>query len=462
MVWLISKDLQQLYESFQVALILSGYQNPFAFGRNPSQIPLYKFSRMIRSIFAGLLSLVLFSTASFAQQYAIVIKGGHVIDPKNNMDAVMDVAIQDGKIALVAKSIDGKQGRQVVNAKGMYVVPGLIDIHGHVFHGTEPDHAYSNGTSAIAPDGFTFRVGVTTIVDAGGAGWKSFPTFKENVIDRAQTRVLSFLNIAGEGMRGGMYEQNTADMDPKMAAGVARRYREHIVGFKVAHYNGPEWTPVDNAVKAGALAEIPVMIDFGGNNPPLSIRELFFDHLRPGDIYTHAFAQLSSRETIVDIESKTVKPFVREAQKRGIIFDVGYGGISFSYAQAIPALKQNFYPNTISTDLHIGSMNGSMKDMLSVMSKFHQMGMDIPSIIRATTWNPALVIQREELGHLSPGAEADVAILKVREGDFGFFDYTGHRVSGNQKFECEMTIRNGRIVYDLNGIAVPVVLPRNN
>jgi dihydroorotase len=410
----------------------------------------------------GLLFLLLFNCLlCAAQQYAIVIKDGHVIDPKNNIDAPMDVAIQDGKIALVAKSIDAKQGRQVVNGRGLYVVPGLIDIHGHVFYGTEKDHAYGNGTSAIPPDGFTFRVGVTTIVDAGGAGWKTFSTFKENVIDNSQTRVLSFLNIVGEGMRGGVYEQNTNDMDPKMAAAVARRYRDHIVGFKVAHYSGPEWTPVDNAVKAGETAGIPVMIDFGGNNPPLSIRELFFDHLRPGDIYTHAFAQLGSREAIVDVSNNSVKQFVWDAQKRGIIFDVGYGGISFSFSQAIPALKSKFYPNTISTDLHIGSMNGSMKDMLSVMSKFHQMGMDIPSLIKASTWTPAVVIKREELGHLSAGAEADVALLRIREGDFGFYDYTGFRLKGSRKFECEMTIRGGRIVYDLNGIAEPIVIRRN-
>mgnify|MGYP001187650212 CR=1 FL=1 len=397
-----------------------------------------------------------------AQQYDIVIKGGSVIDPKNNINSVMDVAIHDGKIAAVSRNIDAGQARQVVNAKGMYVVPGLIDIHAHVFHGTEEDHAYSNGFWAVPPDGFTFRVGVTTVVDAGGAGWKSFPTFKKNIIDNSQTRVLSLLNIVGEGMRGGPHEQNTNDMDPKMAASVARRYRDFVVGFKVAHYSGPEWTPVDNAVKAGEMAGgIPVMIDFGGNNPPLSIRELFFDHLRPGDIFTHAFAQLGTREAIVDTKDNTVKQFVWDAQKRGIIFDVGYGGISFSYSQAIPALKSKFYPNTISTDLHIGSMNGSMKDMLSVMSKYHQMGMDIPSVIRASTWAPAQVIKREELGHLSVGAVADIAVLNIREGKFGFWDYTGHRVEGTKKFECEMTIRAGRIVYDLNGIASPVVLRRN-
>lgn len=423
-----------------------------------ASFPARSFAKLFK-ICLFLLCLQVF--AAEAQQYAVVIKGGTVIDPKNNINSVMDVAIADGKIALVAKSIDGRQGRQVVNAKGMLVVPGLIDIHGHVFYGTEPDRAYSNGTSAIPPDGFTFRVGVTTIVDAGGAGWRSFPVFKANVIDRSKTRVLAFLNIVGEGMRGGIYEQNINDMDPRMAAATARRYGDQIVGFKVAHFSGPEWTPVDNAVKAGETAKLPVMIDFGGNNPPLSIKELFFEHLRPGDIYTHAFAQLDSREAIVDANDN-VKPFVWDAQKRGIIFDVGYGGISFSYSQAIPAIKNNFYPNTISTDLHIGSMNGSMKDMLSVMSKFHQMGMEIPAVIRASTWNPAVVIQREEIGHLSVGAEADVAILSVREGNFGFFDYTGFKVSGNKKFECEMTLRGGNIVYDLNGIANPVTTRTRN
>ena len=412
----------------------------------------------MRKIYHSLFLLLCCISIVNAQRYSIVIKEGHVIDPKNNINGVMDVAIQDGKIALVAKNIDAKEGKQVVNAKGTYVVPGLIDMHGHVFAGTQPDRAYGGGTSSIFPDGFTFRVGVTTIVDAGSSGWKSFPEFKKNVIDNAQTRVLAFLNIVGEGMRGGVYEQNTNDMDSKMAAGVARQFRDYIVGFKVAHYVGPEWTPVDHAVEAGKLTNLPVMIDFGGNNPPLSIRELFLDHLRPGDIFTHAFAQLGSRETIVDVTTNTVKPFVWEAQKKGIIFDVGYGGISFAYSQAIPALKSDFYPNTISTDIHIGSMNFAMKDILNVMSKFHQMGMDLPAVIKATTWSAAQAIKREELGHLSTDAVADVTVLSMREGDFGFFDHTGFKVNGTKKLECELTIRAGRIVYDLNAKATPAVL----
>ena len=398
--------------------------------------------------------------AAKSQEYNIVIKEGHVIDPKNNIDGVMDVAIKDGKIAQVAKNIDAKKGIQVVNAKGFYVTPGLIDIHSHNFFGTEPDHGYSNGTSALPPDGFTFRTGVTTVVDAGGSGWKTFSTFKQNVIDNSQTRVLALLNIVGEGMRGGPYEQNTNDMDSKMTAMVAKMHPGIIVGVKVAHFNGHEWTPVDRAVEAGKVADIPVMIDFGGSNPPLSIEELFMKHLRPGDIFTHAFGQLGSRESIVDTNTNKVKPFVFAAQKRGIIFDVGYGGISFAFSQAIPALKDGFYPNSISTDIHIGSMNNAMKDQTSVMSKFLAMGMKLQEVIKASTWNPATQIKRQDLGHLSVGAEADVAILNLRSGKFGMFDYKGYKIETDKKLECEMTIKGGKIVYDLNGIANPVYPPR--
>jgi len=403
---------------------------------------------------------IFYSILTFAQEYSIVIKDGHVIDPKNNIDDVMDVAISNGKIVQVAKNIDPKKAVQVVNAKGFYVTPGLIDIHSHNFFGTEPDHGYSNGTSALPPDGFTFRTGVTTVVDAGGSGWKSFPTFKQNVIDISQTRVLALLNIVGEGMRGGPYEQNTNDMDSKMTAMVAKMYPGIVVGVKVAHFNGHEWTPVDRAVEAGKIADIPVMIDFGGSTPPLSIEELFMKHLRPGDIFTHAFGQLGSRESIVDTNTNKVKPFVFEAQKRGIIFDVGYGGISFAFSQAIPALKDGFYPNSISTDIHIGSMNNAMKDQTSVMSKFLAMGMKLQDVVKASTWNPATEIKRQDLGHLSLGAEADVAILNVRSGKFGMFDYKGYKIETDKKLECEMTIKGGKIVYDLNGIADPVYPPR--
>lgn len=416
----------------------------------------------MRKIVLLLSFLSCFVNLALSQNYDIIIRGGNVIDPKNNIDAVMDIAISNGKIVLVAKNLDTTKALQVVDAKGLYVTPGLIDIHTHNFIGTVEGQAYMNSFSAVAPDGFTFRVGVTTVVDAGSSGWKTFPEFKKNVIDKSQTRVLAFLNIVGQGMRGSGYEQDTNDMDAKLTAMTARGNKKDVVGIKLAHYEGGEWLPADRAAEAGRIADIPVMIDFGGAKPPLPIEDLFTKHLRPGDIFTHCFAQLNTREALVDTATKKIKPFVIEAQKKGIIFDVGFGGISFSFSQAIPAIKSGFFPNSISTDLHIGSMNNAMKDQLSVMSKMLAIGMDLRMVITAATWNPAKEIKREELGNLSVGSDADVAILNLRDGKFGFFDYTGFKVTTNKKLECEMTIRGGKIVYDLNGIANPVFVKQVN
>jgi dihydroorotase len=394
-----------------------------------------------------------------AQTYNIVVKGGHVIDPKNNIDEVMDIAVKDGHIALIAKNIDEKEGIQVVNARGMYVTPGLIDIHVHVFNGTNVDQQYMNGPSAIPPDGFTFRVGVTTVVDAGCAGWRTFPEFKKQTIDISQTRVLAFLNIVGEGMRGGPFEQNQKDMNPKTAADFAIKNSKDIVGIKLAHYSGRDWTPVKLTEEAGKLSNMPIMVDLGGATPALSLDTLFMQIFRPGDIFTHCFSQLgASRESLVDVKTGKVRPFVWDAHKKGVIFDVGYGGISFAYSQAIPAIKSGLFPDAISTDLHIGSMNGAMKDMLTTMSKFLAMGMDLQSVINASTWKPAQIINRKELGTLTVGSEADIAILTLRKGKFGLFDYTGYKIETDNKLECEMTIRAGKIVYDQNGIANPVVV----
>lgn len=413
-----------------------------------------------RNFIANTLSLLFFilmTNVSFAQTYDIVIKGGHVIDPKNHIDKVMDVAVKDGKIAEVSANIDGKAGKQVVDAKGFYLTPGLIDIHTHVFFGNHPDQYLMDGSAAVVIDGFSFRSGLTTVVDAGSSGWRTFPLFKKNVIDREKTRVLAFLNIVGAGMRGGAWEQDTTDMNPDMAAMVADANKKYIVGFKTAHFEPASWRAVDNAVAAGKMTNLPVMVDFGGSDshPPLSIRDLFFDHLRPGDIYTHVFTELKRRDPIVDFQTRKLKPFVPEAQKRGIVMDVGFGGASFNFKQAWPAVKSGFYPNSISTDLHTGSMNSGMKSILNVMSVFLALDMPLNDVIQASTWNPALEIKRPDLGNLSVGSVADIAILNLRDGDFGFFDVEGNKQKGKHRFECEMTIRGGDIVYDLNGIAEP-------
>src|SRR6185437_56832 len=220
-------------------------------------------------------ALLLLSFFSYGQSYDIVIRNGHVIDPKNNIDAVMDIGIRNGKIAAVAKKIDAANAVQIVNAQGFYVTPGLIDIHTHDFFGTEPNHYLENGLSAILPDGFTFRAGVTTVVDAGSSGWKSFDLFKKNIIDNSKTRILVMLNIVGEGMRGGPWEQDPRDMDGRLTGMLARANAKIVVGIKTAHFEGHDWTAVDQAVEAGKLANIPVMVDFGGSTPPLSIEELF-------------------------------------------------------------------------------------------------------------------------------------------------------------------------------------------
>ena len=408
----------------------------------------------MRARFAAIPVFVLLAgaTGAYAQSLDLLIQGGRVIDPRNGIDAVMDVGIADGVIAEVAAGIDPARAETVVDATGLVVAPGLIDLHAHVFWGTQPDQAYSDGYSAVQPDGFTFRSGVTTVIDLGDAGWRDFVQFKEQVIDRSQTRVLAFLNIVGRGMKGGPIEQDVSDMDPKLTAQRAAQFSDIIVGVKVAHYIGNEWEPVDRAVEAGNLAGIPVAVDFGRQEPDLPLQELFLDHLRPGDIFTHAYAQVGGREAIVDDEGR-LKPYLADARARGIVFDVGHGGGSFRFSQAVPAMQQAFPPDTISTDLHIGSMNGGMKDMLNVGSKFLNIGMSLPDVVAKSTRAAAQAIHRDDIGHLSVGAEADVAVIAVREGEFGFLDVGGQTMQGSRKLEAELTVRAGRIVWDLNGRA---------
>lgn len=403
-----------------------------------------------------------------AQEIDILLKGGHVIDAKNKINGKMDVAVKDGKIYRVATDIPASSAKKTVDVSGLYVTPGLIDIHGHVFHGTQPDNYLSDGLDALPPDGFTFRAGVTTIVDAGGAGWRNISLFRKNIVEPSKTRVLAFMNIVGGGMRGvEVYEQDEADMDPKLTAAMIKKNRDIVVGIKLAHYIGHDWEPTDKAVEAGRIASIPVMVDFGKALPPLPLEDLLLKHLRPGDILTHAYRydqeydkngkMLEHKQAIVDVKTKKVKPFVWEARKKGLIFDVGHGGGSFAWSQAVPAMEQGFVPDVLSSDLHTGSMNAGFKDMANLASKFLALGMPLSDVIAASTWNPAKVIQRTELGNLSVGSGADIAIFNLREGNFGFIDASGMALKGKQKLEAELTLRNGRVVWDLNGVAAPQV-----
>jgi dihydroorotase len=317
----------------------------------------------------------------------------------------------------------------------------------HVFAGGGQRGSYA-GDNSVYPDGHTLRSGVTTVADAGSTGWRDFPEFKDRIIDRSKTRVLSFLNIVGHGMRGTPVEDNLSDMDAKATADMAKRHKPDVVGVKTAHYSGPEWIPVERAVEAASMAGIVVMVDFGQFRAERPFQDLVLKKLRPGDIYTHTYLD---RVPMLD-DNKKVRSYLFEARKRGVIFDVGHGGGSFLFRQAVPAMQQGFVPDSISTDLHITSMNAGMKDKLNVMSKFLNMGMSLDEVILRSTWHPAREIKREELGHLSVGAPADVAVLKLHKGNFGFTDVYGARMKGTQKLECELTLRDGRVVWDLNGI----------
>jgi dihydroorotase len=395
------------------------------------------------------LLLLLVAAVAFAQtEYDLLLKGGRVVDPKNKISAVRDVAIAGGKIAAVEANIPAARARRTVDVSGMYVTPGIIDIHTHVYTGTGERNSYA-GDNSVYPDGFTLRVGVTTVADAGGSGWRNFEDFKNRIIDRSQTRVLAFLNIVGNGMRGGKFEQDLGDMEVKPTAEMAQKYKGVIVGIKSAHFTGPEWAPFERGEEAARLAGIPLMVDFGNNRTERPLYDLLNKVYRPGDIYTHMYSGLRGEQ---DPATGGPSKALIDARKRGVIFDVGHGGGSFLWRLAVPMVKAGFVPDSISTDLHISSMNSGMKDMLNVMSKFLAMGMPLDEVILRSTWNPAREIQHEELGHLTVGAIADVAVLRIEKGNFGFVDSNGARLRGKQKLLCELTIKNGRTVHDLNGI----------
>jgi dihydroorotase len=403
-----------------------------------------------RSLVAAASLLLLAGGAMAQTKYDLLLQGGHVIDPRSGTSAVRDVAIADGRIAAIAPKIDPADAFRVVDVSGLYVTPGIVDMHVHVFAGTGEKGSYA-GDNSVYPDGFTLRVGVTTVVDAGCAGWRNFADFKDRIVDRSRTRVLAFLNIVGHGMRGGKLEQDLADMEARPTGEMALRHKGLIVGIKTAHYEGPEWAPVARAVEAGEIAGVPVMVDFGANRPERPITELLGKKLRPGDIYTHCYSGLRGELT----EAGHVNPGMIEGRKRGVLFDVGHGGGSFAWYVAVPAIKEGFLPDTISTDLHIGSMNAGMKDQLNVMSKFLALGLSLEDVVARSTWNPARAIHREDLGQLSVGAPADVTVLRLQAGRFGFVDSFGGRLKGDRKLVCELTLRDGKILYDLDGLARP-------
>lgn len=388
--------------------------------------------------------------ATSGPAYDLVLKGARVLDPANHVDGIQDIAVKDGKIAKLAVNIPGEQARLSIDLHGLLIVPGLIDTHVHVFHGTDPHGGLRNGFSAVAPDAFSFRSGVTTMVDAGSSGWRDFPTFRQQTIAKSRTRILAFLNIVGHGMHGSESDQqDLSDMSVEQTAAVAKNHSDVIVGIKLAHYASDSWEPALRAVEAAKQANIRVMVDFGHSTPPLPLEKLFLEVMRPGDIFTHMYGNTPGRMTVVNTDGN-VAAYSRKARERGIYFDLGHGGGSFAFSQAIPAIKQGFYPDVISTDLHTGSMNSAMRDILNTMAKMMSIGLLLEDVITMTTSNAAREINRPELGQLAVGSIADIAVLRLRNESVGFYDVEGHRQQGQQTLECEMTLKDGAVVFDRN------------
>jgi dihydroorotase len=391
------------------------------------------------------------------RSFDLLLKGGRVIDPANGRDALLDVGIAGNRIAVVAADIPASAAAQVVDVSRSVVTPGIIDMHTHVFRfAPQPAEAY---VDCLHADAHLLAAGVTTTVDAGTAGWKNFMRFKAGSIDGSCVRILAFLNIAGEGMLDDTSEQDPADMNPHVAAAVAAAFPEIIVGIKTAHYwthqpwdaDHPCWASVDRAVEAGELCDKPVMVDFWPRPPERPYPDLILEKLRPGDIHTHVFAQ---QFPILDAAGN-VQDYMRRARERGVIFDLGHGAGSFWFRNAVPAWRDGFPPDSISTDFHMGNINGPVFSMATTMSKYLSMGMPLPEVIMRSTVAPAREIGHPELGTLSVGAEADVAVFDHLHGDFGFVDCGRAKMIGHDRLECVLTVRAGQIVFDRAGLSMP-------
>jgi len=384
--------------------------------------------------------------------YDILLKNGHVIDPENSIDSKMDVAISGDQIAAVKADIDPSLAKNVINVAGQIVTPGLIDIHVHVHHTREPE-----GLSVMA-DAHSFRSGVTTMVDTGTAGAKHFLNFKRTIIDLAKTRIFAYINIVDLGMLGD-FEQDLRTMDPELCASTVLMYPDICVGVKTAHYwtqlpwddEHPPWAAVDLAIQAAELCKQPVMYDFWPRPPERSYQELILEKARPGDIHTHVYAQ---QFPVVDADG-IPEPWMHEARARGVIFDVGHGAGSFWFRNGYRAIQNGFPPDSISTDLHTGNVHGCVVDMITTMNKILNCGMSLYDVIKLSTINPANEIGHPELGHLSVGAEADVAVLNQLNGEFSYIDCGKAKLTGDKKLECAMTLRAGKIVYDPSGMSMP-------
>lgn len=382
-----------------------------------------------------------------AQPYDLLLKGGHVIDPANHIDEIRDVAIAGGKIARVAVNIAASEARQTVDSRRFYITPGLIDLHTHVY-------LKGRASTVVADD--VLLQGTTTIVDAGVSGWKNFEDFKATVIDRSPVRILALLNIVGSGMNDDQSKENLlTDMDPRATAEKISQYPNILVGVKSAHYSLTGWGSVERAIEAGRLAGKPVMLDSSiYSNSERNTRDKVLKLMRPGDIHTHMYND--HQLELLDRFTNTVQPWMRQARTRGVLFDAGHGAGGFLWPVAQAAVSQGFLPDTMGTDLHPGSILMFQASVPNMISKLMNLGMSLQDGVVRATVNPAKAIGRyPELGTLSEGATADVAVLELESGVFAFIDSMRKKLTGTKNLACVMTIRGGRVIFDRDGRTLP-------
>ncbi len=370
--------------------------------------------------------------------YDLLIKGGTLIDPAQGINGPMDVAITGAKVAAVAKDISDFAAIEVVDATGLIVTPGLIDLHVHVFWGASH--------YGIEPDGNNVAKGVTTALDAGSAGARTFPAFRRYVLEQADTRLFALLNISAMGMIspeiGELEDIRWANIQEAVKAG--RENRDYILGIKArlgrVQSADNDIEALKRALQAATILDGFVMVHVGGTKTPLL---QIVDMLRAGDVVTHAYH--GNSHGILD-NTGQVKDGFAAARDRGVIFDVGHGRGSFSFDVADKALSQGFYPGNISSDLHVYNIEGPVHDQLTTLSKFLHLGLPLEDVIRLSTETTAKAMGMDgNLGTLKVGAEADVTLVRLAEGKFAYEDSLGMKAEGTQRLEHALTIRGGRV-----------------
>ena len=382
-------------------------------------------------------------------KYDILLKNGHVIDPGNEIDAVMDVAVKDGRIAAVAAELNAADAAKVIDLSGLYVTPGLIDNHVHCYYTGGAAKAWA-GDFSLQPDYFNFPGGVTTLVDAGSAGSYNFDHFRASVIERCKTKVFAVLNAANYGMASLEGEQFPEKNDKEAYLRCYEKNRDILRGIKIAHYWADDWKQLEQAQELQQELDAPIMVDFGNFRPSRPYDELVTEKLRPGDITTHCFR---APVPVVD-ENGKVYDYLWKAKERGVWFDLGHGCESFAFRNAVPAMRQGFIPDCFSSDLHALDVNSTLVDMANLLSKLMACcEMPLIEVFRRVTENPAKMLKLDGCGYLNVGDDADIAVWSIRDGDFRFRDGAGY-LMGKQRLECEMTFRAGEVVWDFNARSI--------